>query len=143
MSESRQESQFALLIATDAGYDPIIRAAMATRGDTLVLFGTDAEFPFRPRPSTILVPHMPAGVIACIPALEEFGIASRLASTAGSPGCYDGPVIELAQLWLSALAPELRAQVQITVSGPASTVAAAELLGERFDVPVMSIAMLF
>jgi dihydroorotate dehydrogenase electron transfer subunit len=69
----------------------------------IVLFGADDTFPFRPRPSTILVPGMPAGVIASIPALEEVGIASRLASTAGLPGCYDGTVTELAELWLRAV----------------------------------------
>src|SRR5687767_15838245 len=92
-----------LLIANSAGYDQIVRAAMALgeaqSARAVVLFGAEA-FAFRPRPSTILVPHMPAGVIACVPALEEFGIASRLASTAGLPGCFDGTVTELAAHWL-------------------------------------------
>ena len=84
-----------LLIATSAGYDEIVRAAMALSTDrALVLYGAET-FAFRPRPSTILVPHMPAGVIACVPALEEFGIASRLASPSGLPGCFDGAVTEL------------------------------------------------
>ena len=101
-----------LLIATDAGYYPTLRLATKLhRADELppwpllVLFGADAAFAFRPRPSTILVPGMPDGVIACVPALEEFGVASRLASTAGLPGCHEGEVTELAALWLQSLEP--------------------------------------
>ena len=89
-----------LLVATDAGYYPIVRLATKSQrysvvnAPVLVLFGADDSFPFKPRPSTILVSGMPAGVIACVPSLDEFGVASRLASAAGLPGCYDGPVIE-------------------------------------------------
>ena len=126
-----------LLIATGAGYDEIVRAAMALSESTkaLVLFGAET-FSFRARPSTILVPHMPAGVIACVPALEEFGIASRLASTSGLPGCFDGTVIELADQWLSALEPETRREVHITVSDDGELLSQAEQLGRRFNLPV-------
>lgn len=126
-----------LLIATSAGYDEIVRAAMAlgeaqaTRA--LVLFGAET-FAFRPRPSTILVPHMPAGVIACVPALEEFGIASRLASTTGLPGCFDGTVTELAEQWLAALEPDTLRQIHITAIGEAELMTEVEQLGRRFDL---------
>src|ERR1700722_18226857 len=58
----------------------------------LVLLGSDTSFPFRPRPSVIIVPGIPTGVIACMPLLEEWGIASRLASTLDLPGCFEGAV---------------------------------------------------
>ena len=123
-----------LLIATSAGYDEIVRAAMALSTDrALVLFGAET-FAFRPRPSTILVPHMPAGVIACVPALEEFGIASRLASPSGLPGCFDGTVTELAEQWLSALEPETLREIHITASGDAELLSEVEQLGRRFKV---------
>jgi hypothetical protein len=127
-----------LLIATDAGYHPTIRLATQVHGDAeiLVLFGAEETFPFRPRPSTILVPGMPAGVIACVPALEEFGVASRLANTLGLPGCYEGTVTELAALWLESLAPARLEKVAITVSGADATVCATEALGRRMNVPV-------
>jgi dihydroorotate dehydrogenase electron transfer subunit len=90
MSEAGDNpSGWHVLIGTGAGYSPLVRAALQHPADAsrlLVLFGADDSFPFRPRPSTILVPGMPAGVIASIPPLEEVGIASRLASTAGLPG---------------------------------------------------------
>lgn len=131
-----------LLIAMDAGCDAIIRAAMAKSSESstlVVLFGAQAEFPFRPRPSTILVPHMPAGVIACVPALEEFGIASRLASTMGLPGCFDGTVIELAELWLGALEAELLRGLHIEVSGGDELQNEVKQLSRRFGASLVSV----
>ena len=46
---------------------------------------------------------MPAGAIACMPLLDDWGVPSRLASKAGFPGCYDGFVTELAAEWLGSL----------------------------------------
>lgn len=137
-----EDARLRLLIATDAGYHPIVRLATQAHGHgespwpILVLFGTGDALPFRPRPSTILVPGMPAGVIACVPALEEFGVASRLASTLGLPGCYDGTAMELAALWLESLEQGLLEKVSITVSGAAATVSAVADLGRRVNVPV-------
>jgi dihydroorotate dehydrogenase electron transfer subunit len=130
-----------LLIATDDGIQPIIHAALELRAADpaavlLVLIGADAAFPFKPRPSTILVPGMPPGVIACVPQLDEFGVASRLASSLGLPGCYDGSVLELVEQWLQAIEPSLRAQVHITVSGNEELVSSTEELGRRINVPV-------
>lgn len=131
-----------LLIATDAGYHPIVRLATQSQpfspvnARVLVLFGAGDSFPFKPRPSTILVAGMPDGVIACVPSLDEFGVASRLASTAGLPGCYDGPVMELGELWLQTLDATALAQVQVIVSGTEETVRAVEELGKRMNVSV-------
>lgn len=127
-----------LLIAAGTGYDPMVRAAMSLSNEqaarALVLFGGET-FAFRPRPSTIIVPHLPAGVIACVPALEEFGIASRLASATGLPGCFDGAVTELAEQWLSALEPETLEEIHITAYGDAELLSAVEQLGRRFNLP--------
>ena len=128
-----------LLIGTES--EAVIRTAHEMhladqRTALLVLLGTAGAQSFKPRPSTILVPAMPAGVIAAIPALEEFGIASRLASTSGQAGCYDGSVLELAEQWLEALEPPLRAQVEITVVGDAALLSAAQEIGRKFAVSV-------
>ena len=40
----------------------------------LVLMGSEIPFPFETRPSTILVPGIPEGVIATMPALDERGV---------------------------------------------------------------------
>jgi hypothetical protein len=126
-----------LLIATGAGYDEIVRAAMALSdaqaARAVVLFGAET-FAFRPRPSTILVPNMPAGVIACVPALEEFGIASRLASTSGLPGCFDGTVTELAGQWLGALEPSALREIHIAASGDRELLIEVEQLARRFHL---------
>lgn len=127
-----------LLIATGTGYNPIVSAAMALSDvqaeRAVVLFGGET-FSFRARPSTILVPHMPDGVIAGVPKLEEFGIASRLASTMGLPGCFDGTVIELAELWLNALEPATLREIHITAKGDAELLSAVEQLAQRFNLP--------
>jgi dihydroorotate dehydrogenase electron transfer subunit len=109
-----------LLIGTDSEQAAVIRTANEMhRSDPstplLVLIGSAGAFSFKPRPSTILVPGMLPGVIAAVPSLEEFGIASRLASEIGLPGCYDGTVNELAERWLEALDPVMRAQTQVTI----------------------------
>jgi dihydroorotate dehydrogenase electron transfer subunit len=133
-----------LLIGSGDGVQPTIQHAHTLHGaanvswQLLVLLGGADEFPFRLRPSTILVPGMPDGVIACEPTLEEFGIASRLASTGGLPGCYDGDVIELAARWLESLPPQALAETRLVVAGSSETVAAATSIAKRFGVPIAS-----
>lgn len=130
-----------LLIGTNSESAAIIRAANEmhqadARSPLLVLIGSAGSFSFKPRPSTILVTGMLAGVIAAVPALEEFGIASRLASEIGLPGCYDGPVLQLAEEWLQAIDSSLRAQTRIVVVGSTDLVGSAEELGRRQGLPV-------
>ncbi len=69
----------------------------------LIFLGTSSNFPFKPRPSQILVNGLPAGIIAAVPLLEDWSIASRLASPLGLPGCFDGSVQELLTEWQSNL----------------------------------------
>lgn len=51
--------------------------------------------PFRPRPSRFLLDGMPAGVIAAIPLLEDWGIPSRLCTHDSLAGCFEGSLDEL------------------------------------------------
>ena len=105
-----------LIIGDGAGLGPAIAAADRLRTcehPPLVLLGSDDSFAFRPRPSAILVPGLPPHCIACMPLLEDWGIASRLASPAGLPGCFEGTVAQLAEIWLASLRPEERANTQI------------------------------
>lgn len=123
-----------LVVAAEGYIEAAVGFARGVHADThadrqqLVLLGAET-FPFRARPSTILVSGMPDGVIASVPALEEWGIASRLASSAGLPGCYDGNVAELAALWLRSLPPAILAELQVVTIGPVPGVqtAAVEL----------------
>ncbi len=107
----------------------------AVRRTPLVLLGSDTPFPFRPRPSVIVVPGIPTGVIACMPLLEEWGIASRLASTADLPGCFEGLVTDLANAWLSSLSPTDLAEVEILSCGPTPMLEATATLARRHNVP--------
>ena len=117
-------------------------AALASSADStvpwrpLVLLGSDAPFPFRPRPSVIVVPGIPIGVIACMPLLEEWGIASRLASTADLPGCFEGSVTDLADAWLSSLSPTDLAEVEVFACGPGSLLEATANIARHHNVPI-------
>lgn len=128
-----------VLIGGGVGIPPMVFLAERLRAHAhfrpLVLMGSEIPFPFRARPSVIVVPGMPAGTIASMPMLEEWGIASRLASRSGFPGCFDGYVTQLAGEWLGSLgAPEL-AEVELFACGPTAMLAAASQLARRFNVP--------
>ena len=70
-----------------------------------------------------------------MPLLEEWGIASRLASTADLPGCFEGTVTDLADAWLSSLSPTDLTEVEICSCGPTSLLEATATLARRYNVP--------
>jgi dihydroorotate dehydrogenase electron transfer subunit len=131
----------ALLIGGGVGMPPMIflaeaLAARAAQGfRPFGLFGSEIPFPFRPRPSTILVPGLPDGTIACHPLLEEIGVASRLASLAGFAGCFNGYVTDLAAAWLGGLPTAALGEVAIFACGPTPMLAACARVARRFGVP--------
>jgi len=129
----------ALLVGGGVGIPPTLFLAERLRRESywkpLVLMGSEVPFPFEPRPSQVLVPHMPEGVIACMPLLEGWGIASRLARGAGRPGCYEGTVTALARHWLERLDPDTRAEVAVYACGPHPMLAAAARLAADFELP--------
>jgi dihydroorotate dehydrogenase electron transfer subunit len=99
-----------------------------------VLMGSEIPFPFRARPSQILVPGIPAGAIACMPLLDEWGIPSRLASKSDFPGCFDGFVTQLGDAWLSSLGPGELAEVEIFSCGPTPMLKATAELARKYNV---------
>jgi dihydroorotate dehydrogenase electron transfer subunit len=101
----------------------------------LVLMGSELPFPFRVRPSTILVQGIPAEAIGCMPLLDEWGVPSRLASLSGFPGCFEGYVTELARAWLAELTPAALAEVEMFACGPNPMLAACARLAREFDLP--------
>jgi dihydroorotate dehydrogenase electron transfer subunit len=105
------------------------------RWKTLVLMGSEIPFPFRARPSRILVPGIADGVIGCHPELDAQGIASRLASRQGYPGCFDGLVTELARQWLNGLSSAQRAEVELFACGPTPMLRAAAKLAAEYQLP--------
>lgn len=130
-----------LLIGGGVGIPPMIFLAESLRERTdatwqpLVLMGSEIPFPFRTRPSTILVPGMPEGTIACMPLLDEWGIPSRLASFAGFPGCYEGYVTDLATHWLETLDESELARVEVFACGPTPMLKATAAMARHFKVP--------
>ena len=130
-----------LLVGGGVGIPPMVFLAesLKSRRDAawqpLVLMGSEIPFPFRTRPSTILVPGIPDGAIACMPLLDDWGVPSRLATLAGFPGCFDGYVTDLAAAWLASLDERTRAEVELFACGPTPMLQATARVARRFGVP--------
>jgi len=130
-----------LLVGDGGGIASLVSLAAGMRAQPgnawkpLVLLGSETPFPFKPRPSTILVPGIPAGVIAAVPELDSCGVPSRLASKAGLPGCYDGCVAQLADEWLGGLDAVAKDAVQVFCCGPAATLEAMAKIAAKHGVP--------
>jgi dihydroorotate dehydrogenase electron transfer subunit len=107
----------------------------ATNWKPLVLMGSEVPFPFRSRPSRIILPGVPAGSLACMPLLEEWGVPSRLASCSDFPGCFAGFVTELADTWLASLGQSELDEVEIFSCGPTAMLEASAALARRYGVP--------
>jgi dihydroorotate dehydrogenase electron transfer subunit len=129
-----------LLIGGGVGIPPMVFLSDRLREDPraawkpLVLMGSEIPFPFRTRPSQILVPGIPAGAIACMPMLDEWNIPSRLASKSDFPGCFDGFVTQLGDAWLSSLGPAELAEVEIFSCGPTPMLKASAALARKYNV---------
>ena len=129
-----------LLVGGGVGIPPMVFLAERLREDSatpwkpLVLMGSEIPFPFRARPSTILAPGMPEGVIACMPLLDEWGIPSRLTSLAGYAGCYEGYVTDLAGAWLGSLDRGALSEVEMFACGPTPMLKAAAAVARRFGI---------
>ncbi|MGD2117075.1 MAG: dihydroorotate dehydrogenase electron transfer subunit [Chromatiales bacterium] len=129
-----------LLIGGGVGMPPMIYLADELRQDKqkqpFVILGSEVPFPFRPQPSQIIVNGLPDGVIAGMPLLDDWGIASRLASLQGYAGCFEGYVTDLARHWLESLDAASLEQVEIFSCGPHVMLEAVVNLARDFDVPV-------
>ena len=129
----------ALLVGGGIGIPPMVFLADQIRRHegwkALAVLGSEIPFPFKARPSQIVIPGMPEGTIAAMPLLEDWGIASRLASLRGYAGCFEGYVTELARRWLDALAPEQRTEVEIFACGPHPMLEAVAGLARDYGLP--------
>ena len=126
-----------LLLGGGVGIPPMVFAAdvLRERSQPLVLMGSEVPFPFQAKPSTIVVPGMPDGVIACMPLLEGWGVPSRLASLQGYAGCYDGYITGLARAWLDGLDATARREVVLLACGPTPMLRAVAALARDYDLP--------
>ena len=135
-----------LLIGGGVGIPPMVflaerlhqAAGVAGAADAwkpLVLMGSEIPFPFRLRPSTLIVPGIPDGTIAAMPLLDEWGVPSRLASRSDFPGCFPGFVTQLADAWLKSLGPQELGEVEIFACGPTPMLAVTAQVARRYGVP--------
>ncbi len=128
-----------LLIGGGVGIPPMLFLAEHMRASSaatqpLVLMGSEVPFPFRARPSTLMVPGVPPAVIAAMPLLEDWHIASRLASLAGFAGCYEGYVTDLARQWI-ATSGVPHDDIEIFACGPTPMLRAVTKLAAEFALP--------
>ncbi len=128
-----------LLIGGGVGIPPMVFLADRLRGQQgvapFVIMGSEVPFPFKARPSKIMVPGMPADVIAAMPLMEDWGIASRLASRQGYAGCFDGFVTDLARAWLDSLDEAARKEVAIFSCGPHPMLEAVAKVARDYGLP--------
>jgi dihydroorotate dehydrogenase electron transfer subunit len=127
-----------LAIGGGVGMPPVLFLAQTLRAapwQPLLLLGSEVAFPFRPRPSTLLVDGMPAEAIAAVPLAEDWGIPSRLASGQGFAGCFEGHVTDLAGAYLAVLDADALLQTQLVACGPTPMLRAAAALAARHGLP--------
>lgn len=133
---------YPLLIGQGSGIATMIFFSATIRRQAkfrpLVLLGSGCGFPFRPQPSHILVSGLAANAVAAAPLLEDWKIASRLATSTEQPGCHEGTATELAATWLSNLNSEERKQVAIYASGDAITCQSAAKLATDYRLVIQT-----
>ncbi|VAX09196.1 Dihydroorotate dehydrogenase (NAD(+)), electron transfer subunit [hydrothermal vent metagenome] len=129
-----------LLIGGGVGMPPMIFIADAARQQKktyspFVILGSEVPFPFTSKPSEMIIPGLPEGVIASMPLLEDWNIPSRLTSTQGYPGCHEGYVTDLARHWLDSLDEEERSKVEIFSCGPHPMLEAVAQVAKDYNLP--------
>jgi len=133
------DKPFALLLGGGVGIPPMIFLAEFIKRQKkafkpFVIMGSEVPFPFDARPSQFIIPGMPDGVIGAMPLMEDWHIPSRLTSTQGYPGCFEGYITELARHWLDALETLQRKQVEIFACGPHPMLEAVAKLAYAYEV---------
>jgi dihydroorotate dehydrogenase electron transfer subunit len=133
------ERPMILALGGGVGIPPMIFLAERLKDDArfelLLLAGSEVPFPFELSPAKLAAHVVPEAGAASIALLEEWGVASRLASNAGLPGAFAGHVTELARRWLQNASAETVGRVQMVACGPAPMLRACAALARAFHVP--------
>ena len=134
-----QYRHFPLMIGGGVGIPPMIFLAdhirkTASASSPLVLMGSESPFPFKVQPSQLVVPGIPKDVIGAVPLLEDWRVASRLASNKNLPGCYQGNVTELAEQYLGSNLHN-NDELEIFACGPIMMLKAVQKLAFRYKIP--------
>jgi len=138
--ECHAERPRPLLIGGGVGMPPMVFLADSLHQQhpdftPMMILGSEVPFPFTPRPSEIIVPGVPDGIIATMPLMDDWNIACRLTSNQGYPGVFQGYVTDLARHWLDALDPEQRQQVEVFACGPHPMLEAVAQLAKDYALP--------
>lgn len=127
-----------LLLGGGVGIPPMIFFADELRKKSnlfpFVIMGSEIPFPFKIKPSTILVQNIPNEVIAAMPLLDDWGVASRLTSLQGYQGCFEGYVHELAEHWFTSLDEKTQQGVEIFACGPTQMLEAVAKFAKRHQL---------
>ncbi len=128
-----------LLIGGGVGLPPMVFLAETLYRNQeikpFVILGSEVPFPFKPQPSATIITGIPNDVIAGMPLLEDWGVANRLTSLQGFPGCFQGYVTDLARHWLDSLDDSARNEVEVLACGPHPMLEAVSKLCLEYDLP--------
>jgi len=124
-----------ILIGGGVGVPPMLAVAQQLKGVAkMVCFaGSESPFPFKVRPSTVLLPGISGAVIMGLDMLENWGVPSRLASNQGFFGCHQGYVTELVDQYLAALTDV--EDCVLLACGPDPMLHAVAHLGKKWQLP--------
>ena len=128
-----------LALGGGVGIPPMIFLADRVRSqrdlEPLVLMGSEVPFPFEIVASRLAVPGIGAPATHAVALLEDWGVASRLASNAGLAGAHRGFITDLARGWLDALPLAERRRTQLFACGPTPMLKAVAQLAVDFELP--------
>jgi dihydroorotate dehydrogenase electron transfer subunit len=128
-----------LALGGGVGIPPMIFLADRVRRqrdlEPLVLMGSEVPFPFEIVAARLAVPGIDAPATHAVALLEDWGVASRLASNAGLTGAHLGFITDLARGWLRALPPAERQRTQLFACGPTPMLKAVAKLAVDFELP--------
>jgi dihydroorotate dehydrogenase electron transfer subunit len=130
----------AVLIGGGVGIPPVVFLAEHLRNrkdaawEALAFLGSEVPFPFQAGSARTRLSGIAAEVSASMPLMDDWGIASRLASRSGFDGCFKGFVTELADAWLQSLPAQELDGCEIFACGPTPMLAATARLARRHGV---------
>ena len=129
-----------LLIGGGVGIPPMVFLAETLAHDggdwqPLAILGSEIPFPFERQSSRIATPWLDSNIDSTMPLLEQWGVAARLTSLAGFPGCFRGYVTDLAGQWLSTLDRADLDRTAVYACGPTPMLKAVAELAQRFALP--------
>lgn len=130
-----------VLIGGGVGIPPVVFLAerlAEQRGrpwQLIAFLGSELPFPFRAAADESPLPGLDHRWNACMPALRDRGVTSRLATLAGFDGCYPGYVTALAGEWLAAQHRSNLGQVALFACGPQPMLHATARLAREFGLP--------